>query len=863
MIFDQLPNGLKLAIKENHFAKAVSLQCWVGVGSLDETPEQRGMAHVIEHMLFKGTEKRAAGEMGRIVEACGGDMNAYTTFDRTVYHMSLASEFSDLGVELLGDALFHSNFDEEELSREIEVILEEIRHAHDDPAIKVGRKVFENFYRGSEAERPVIGFEEIVKSFNQQKLIDFFKNWYVPNNMHFVAVGDFSSDKIIETIEKHFGQEPQQTLPKRMPLPTHSLDSESRAILLKDDYQLPRIEVIFPASRLEDFDTASLDVASFVLGSGEAARLVQRLRNEKAVVAAVNSSVYTPAFPGIFSVTARATEKELLRAVSGIACELKKIIGSEPVSEEELKRAQTNLRADRVYRDETVEGQARSLGFGIQTSHQIYFDDVYQTIVDKLTPEVVSSQLRKWLDPSKALVVALVNENSELKQQDLKDAFDRNFSWSSDENSSLKKQYAPRSTKETIKSQDIQVTELKPGIKFIYKQNTDGELFSLCAATAGGQRAESQKTSGLYHLLASLSATATSEHDNQSFAELIESTGGGLSGFSGKDSFGFNLSCLSQDMETFIGLFSEALLDPVYTEDQWQASLRESLETLNAQKDSAASICVREFQKALYGEHPYSASLFGSVDSLNSFKKDEMTRLYKDFRDSGEWIISAVGPQSFEDVADLLKTTLQEFQPSSKKRHFKYEESRYVIPKEEIFLKKDREQLHIVLGFNGMSWVDEDRYSLDVLINILAGHGGRMFYELREKMGIAYTVTPLMAYGCDPGFIGSYLACSPDKKQKALTAMKAEFEKLTETLVSPEELARAKKYIVGNHEMSLQKTDSQSATMALMELYGLGYSEFLNYHKKIEAVSADQIKKVACRMFKNEAPLVVCVGPEA
>ena len=149
MIHEFLENGVEVVLKENRFTPAVAIQIWVGVGSMHEKPEERGMAHFLEHMLFKGTEKRAVGEIAASVEACGGDINAYTTFDQTVYHLTLAAEHAHLGVDLLCDAFSSSRIDVVEFQREREVILEEIRRSNDSPGSILGRRVFELMFAGS------------------------------------------------------------------------------------------------------------------------------------------------------------------------------------------------------------------------------------------------------------------------------------------------------------------------------------------------------------------------------------------------------------------------------------------------------------------------------------------------------------------------------------------------------------------------------------------------------------------------------------------------------------------------------------------------------------------------------------------
>ena len=183
-----LDNGLTVLLFESHAAPVVAFQAWVGVGSADETPEVAGIAHVFEHMLFKGTKRRGVGQIAQEIEAAGGDINAWTSFDQTVYHLVLASRYFDTGLDILADAVQSSSFDPHELERELKVVLEEIKQGEDAPSRVVTQALFSNAYAKHPYRRPVIGNEGTVRKLTREKLLDFFARWYVPSNITLVVV---------------------------------------------------------------------------------------------------------------------------------------------------------------------------------------------------------------------------------------------------------------------------------------------------------------------------------------------------------------------------------------------------------------------------------------------------------------------------------------------------------------------------------------------------------------------------------------------------------------------------------------------------------------------------------------------------
>ncbi len=200
-----LPNGLTVVFEEQHAAKVAAFQVWVKAGSADERPDQAGLAHLHEHMLFKGTERREPGEIARDVEAHGGEINAWTSFDQTVYHIVIASQFARMGLDILGDAVRHSAFDKEELAREIEVVCEEIKRSQDTPTRRASRDLFSTAYQVHPYRRPVIGTEESVRSFTREKVLEFYHRYYSPKNLVLSVVGDLREAEVRTWVDEIFG----------------------------------------------------------------------------------------------------------------------------------------------------------------------------------------------------------------------------------------------------------------------------------------------------------------------------------------------------------------------------------------------------------------------------------------------------------------------------------------------------------------------------------------------------------------------------------------------------------------------------------------------------------------------------------
>lgn len=860
MIHQVLGNGVEVVIKENHFAPTVAIQCWVGVGSLSEGPDERGMAHFIEHMLFKGTDRRAVGEIAGTVEASGGEINAYTTFDHTVFHLTLAAPHAAVGVDLLCDAFAQSRFDPEEFEREREVIVEEIRRGNDSPGARVGRRVFELTFAGSEAGRPIIGSEESVRSFKRDDLYAFYRKWYQPENLTIVIVGDVKEHEMLELVKRDFGALRRGGLPERREirlLPKAPCPDFPDVSIIKGDFQQPRLELVFPAPPLEHFDSTALDLAAFALGSGEMSRLNRRLRDGEGIITSIGASVYSPLFGGLFEISALTSEDKLLVATEGLAREITLLRDKEPVTADELARAQANLKADRVSRDETVEGQARTLGFGLRTPQKLLYDEVYTTLVNAMPLVAVAGAVEKWLRPENATLVLLVPEESKITEDDLKAAFRKGLA----EPTPAKPARRPTAGKAPQKSGDAQVFPLKPGVKLVYRFNPNVPLFTLTAATEGGLRAETRLTAGVGNAMSGLFSSATEKLHYEELINQIESRGASLEGFSGKDSLGFHMQCLNEHAAAMLGFFSECLLSPKFPAEQWHSLKREIEQAIVAQQDSPSSLCVRRFQETMFGEHPYRFPLMGTSESVATFTEAILLEAYHKTRDAGPWVFSVATSRSADEVKDLFGKALTGFDPAAAPRRFASDDIVRAASASRQVIDKEREQCHIVYGFPGLTWADPDRPALDVLINVLGGQSGRLFRELRDAQSLAYTVSPMVSYGRHPGLVGSYIACAPAKAEQALHGLKSEMLALTQKAPSAQELDRARNYIIGTHDLGMQRSDAQTSTMALMELYGYGYDDFLKYPKQVAAVKEDDVLRMAQRLFRPDVATEVLVGP--
>ncbi|MFM8360949.1 MAG: M16 family metallopeptidase, partial [Verrucomicrobiota bacterium] len=294
VLLHRLPNGLELILREDRSAPVVSAQAWCRAGSIDEGAWLgAGLSHVLEHMLFKGTTTRGAGRIDQEVQAAGGYMNAYTSFDRTVYHINVPNTGAAVALDILADILQHATLPADELASELDVIRREMAMGNDDPGRRASRRLFETAYTRSPYRYPVIGLPDLFNRLTRENLAAYYAAQYAPNNCFLVVVGDFRAPEVIAQLEKAFAGSPARPVPAVV-LPSEPRQTAAREHFDEAPVELAHLHLAWHVPDLRHPDVPLLDVLATLLGSGRSSRLYQVVREQAGLVHSVSAWVYSP-----------------------------------------------------------------------------------------------------------------------------------------------------------------------------------------------------------------------------------------------------------------------------------------------------------------------------------------------------------------------------------------------------------------------------------------------------------------------------------------------------------------------------------------------------------------------------------------
>lgn len=403
-----LDNGLKVLLLEDHKSPAVTFQVWYRVGARNEKDGKSGLAHFLEHMMFKGTPTTAPEEYSRIIAKNGGRTNAFTSSDVTVYFATMSREKIGIEIELEADRMANALLGDQYFEPEKKVIQEERRMRTDDnPVSALSEATSAVAYTVHPYRRPVVGWMQDILALTRQDLVDFYKLYYTPNNAYIVMVGDFSSPEMLSKITAAFGKIPRGPEPPKVSIEEIEQRGERR-LVLKKEAELPFVLNFYHAPNLKSADSFALDLLTVVLAGGKSSRFYHDLVYQKRLVRGIDAdysgisidpaglSIYAQLLPGIEPAT---VEREIERGIEKIKSEL--------IAERELQKAKNQVEAAFVFAQDSIFGQAMKIGYYEAVGGWRQMDS-YLDGIRKVTREDIRRVARQYLVQDRRTVGTLI-----------------------------------------------------------------------------------------------------------------------------------------------------------------------------------------------------------------------------------------------------------------------------------------------------------------------------------------------------------------------------------------------------------------------------------------------------------------------
>jgi zinc protease len=829
-----LPNGLTLLLKNDDSAAVASVQVWVKTGSIHEDQLLgSGASHYLEHMLFKGTESRAGREISTAVQAHGGNINAYTTFDRTVYYIDLPSDHVNVALDILADAVLHSTLPAGEAVKERDVILREIDMGRDDPDQRFSEMLFETTFRQHPFRYPIIGHKDVFSSLTRDDLLAYYKTRYVPNNLVVIVVGAIDLENVAREVERLFGSEPRKRLAPVL-VPAEPLQLAPRAIHRFEDVEISRAGLAWPIPGIAHADAPLLDLVASILGGGDSSVLWQSVREKARLVHVIDAHSWTPGEAGLFFVSFNCDPGKREKAFALVQREIERA-GRMGFSDAQRQRALQQMIVGEINTRKTMSGQASRIGSAEVVVGDLDYSRTYFAALRGATGADLKRVIRTYLIPSRVSEISL-NPKAEAA-------------------STRTKKVAPSTAAE------FEEIRLPNGSRIVLQPNHRLPNLHLRFLVRGGPLFENPKKRGSTALLATLLSKDTKKNSAAQVASLIESVGGSFYPFSGNNSFGLTAEVVPTNLEMALRLLNDAVFAPAFLAGTVERERDAQVAELQQDADDVVVYGRKLLRRKFFGSYPFYTDASGEPESVAQIEASDLRDLWQRCLTAENAVLSVAGDFDRKKLLPKLLAWMKKIPKSSARRpNLKFEHPSEVGDFLEIL---PREQAVVFQAFPSPGILQDGFYVGEVADELFSGMSSRLFERVREEKGLAYFVRSGRITGLDTAMFLFFAGTSPQRYGEVLAEIDAEVARVQAGAVEPEELARCKTRLKAGRRMGLQTNSARAMHAGINSLYGLPVNDWKNYDQYIDAVTIEDLRDFAKKYFRRDRRTQLVVTPKA
>lgn len=860
-----LPNGLTLLVRRDPSAPVVAVYTRVNSGYFDESDEVGGIAHVLEHMYFKGTPTRGPGVLARETRARGGQLNAYTTYDHTTYHVVVPSDAWREALAIQADAYANSLIDAGELARELDVIIEEAKRKLDAPGAVAAESLYALLFDVHRMRRWRIGHAAQLRGFTDGDVRAFYRAHYRPGNTILALVGDLTVAEAREAVASSYGALDASAAPRN----TGPVEAAAAPPRLRDwtgDIRGSQLLFGWRSPPRDAPDSVALGLVARVLSDGRSARLYRALR-EREWVTSVGAHDLQAGDIGVFSVHAELPAAQASHAAAALWRELE-TLREDGVLPDEVARLRdaTTARWHRTL--ETMESQAALL-VDWEANGGLAAGAARLSTRLSLEHDALSDVARRFLDPALATIAyyrprdaapLIVDAPTPVPVQVVHQTIAASAETIAAVGGALA---GPATAPVMLRRGAVSLERVEHGVHvfrttagevpLLVRRHPGAAMVHLAVHMAGGNTIEPGAQAGLTRMMMLASLKGVPGRDAVQLADAAERLGGSIGTTAGIETNGWSLSAPLDRVADAAALLAAVVLDPLLPVD----TLRTEARLAGAELDRARDDMGREPQRLVYeqawGDHPYARSPLGTSSTVAALAvaehdalHDAARQLHARVTQGGASVIAVVGDADPEALATVVASALTRLRAAS---HDRVDAPLWPTATRESVVERDKQQTALALAFPAPARSSVDRYAGVLLASIASGLGGRFFEELRSKRSLAYTVSAAPADRREAGSFLAYIATSPHREVEAREGLLAQFATFVDAPVSADELARAQRAVLGARAIALQGGGARLSQLLDAWLLGRGLIELEDVESRLLAETPASLQHYAARWF--------------
>ncbi|MFO1485599.1 MAG: pitrilysin family protein [Verrucomicrobiaceae bacterium] len=828
-----LPNGLEVIIREDHAHPLVSVQVWIKAGSLQEEQHSgAGIAHCVEHMLFKGTAKRDAAQISQGIQALGGYVNAYTSFNRTVYWIDGLAEHTEGYLDILADMIRHSKLDADELAREMDVIRREMAMGNDDPGDTIQHLLQATAFRQHPLRHPIIGHREVFDQITRADVSGFVQRNYVPNNAFIVIAGDVDTKATLDSVTKLFGDWRRRAFDPAL-LPDEPRQQGTRYAAKNFTTDLTRVAFGWQIPGESHPDKPALDVLAFLLGSGRSSRLYQELREKKALAHWVYAGAWCAAECGLFSIEAECNPADTTKLRESMNEVIEQMRKSGP-GRSELEKAVCATLSAQMRTLSTVRGQASSIGNGWLLAGSLDYPSQFLAAVSALTPEAIRDVARRYLVPDGVSTV-LVGPGVEAVK-------------------------AAASGTDSARA-DIHSFKLKNGLTLLVGENPRLPLISMRANFLAGVPAETDLTAGVTQISAHMMLKGTKKRSASIIASELENRGGHLSCSADAHRFVLGADVMRGDETSALDLIADLILNPSLPQSSLADVKKRQIASILEEKEDPLTVAMRKARREIFAGQPFHRTALGNEQTVANLKLSDCRDMIRASLTTHNGVISVFGDVKAAEVKKQVEKAFVKLPKGP--RHSTHSRTYHASAKPNAWTEHlNKEQAVIVVGFRTVGLEDPEVHALNLIEEACSDMGSRLFNRIREELGLAYYVGTQNFAAMGAGAFYFYVGTDPKKAKLAEKELMAQISDLAANGLHADEIDRARVTWRSSWLRAQQGNPGMAETLAWNELNGQGWDHFQKLPGIMSDISSREIQRIAAKYFGEKKAFIVRVLPK-
>ena len=783
-------NGLPVIAAPRHAVPLVSVQVWVGTGSMLEGAHAgSGISHLLEHQVFKGTEEFNGEELNRRVPELGGSWNAYTTTDRTVYHINGPAEHWKEFLHLLVQLVFHPSFPQDEFERERDVIRREMDMYADDPQDASYYALAETLYKTSPRRLPVIGTRARFDALTHADMVAYHRERYVPGNVFVCVAGDVDADALFAAVERETADLLPAPLPQAAP-PQEPRQWGPRTFRREFAQPTSTLMLAWRIPHSNHPDAAPLTMLASILGDGRAAWLYKEFHDTRGLAHDINACAMPDRHgEGAFVIEAdvERTRRDALRDA------LLEYVRTLPQKDFSAARERTlkQMRSARLRTLAKVQGVADTLGMAWHLTRNADCMEEWDAALSRTTAADLARVAETYLQPARLCEVSVDPTGTNP---------------------------APQDGADTAALQEPHVCTLPNGMKLATCVDRRVPLVYATLALVAGSPTETAQNAGINSLLAECLLKGTATRSSTEFADAVENLGGGIRSSAGNNTLTVSVDGMAADAETLLSLLADAVLHPALPAACVETEREAMVADIRDAEEDPAMLAFRRIRKLCFGDVSYGNHADGTVESVQSITREDLVSRHARLVCARNAVLSVVGdidPAAIRTAAERLFSSM----PAGQRAEGVSTPAQQAA---DLVEESDKEQAVIVLAVPACTVADPREAEQMLFCEWCRDMAGPLFAEIRDKRGLAYYTGAAPLLGMDAGCLFLYLGTAPEQCAQARAALEETLAHLAAEGMSADALERTRATLLAAQTFARQSGKKICSAMAVNEAVGLG-----------------------------------------